>query len=87
MLSAPALHGKDRRAFLYEESMLGAMTKDYAKSAKEARDYTDGAGLSSARHFRDVEEMKRVSIEASNILKEGQRRQRTREPRGKQLET
>jgi len=62
-------------------SMLGAMTKDYAKCAKEARDYTDVAGLSSARRSRDLEEMKRVSREAFNVLKQGQKRQRKREAR------
>ena len=67
--------------FSLRRSMLGAMIKDHAKSAKEARDYTDGAGLSSARRFRELEEMKRISREASNVLKEGQKRQRRREPR------
>jgi len=55
------------------------MTKSRAKSAKEVHDYTDKAGLSSARHSRDLEERKRVSTEAARTLKEGQKRQRRRE--------
>ena len=66
--------------------MLAGNDERLPKSAKEARDYTNGAGLSSARRCRDLEEMKRVSREASSVLKEGQKRQRRRE-RGKQLET
>jgi hypothetical protein len=56
------------------------MTK-HANSAKEAHDYSDQAGLSSATRSRDLEEMQRVSKEAIRTLKAGQKRQRRREAR------
>jgi len=56
-----------------------AVPKDYVKYAKDAHYYNVQASRSSAGHSRDLEDMKRVSTEASDNLKQGKKRQRQRE--------
>lgn len=61
--------------FLAEKEYAQAVTRDYAKHAKDAHDYNLQASRSSARHSTDLKEMKRVNKEAANNLKQGQKKQ------------